>query len=387
MSGGQGGQGRGREPIETPREQRLAELRGTPTTVGVWTIAVIAIVVILAGRAREFEYIGLARTTQYEISPDVAGRVDRVLVGLYEAVESGAVVATLDAAGVRARLKTARAELARLGAELDAVASGTDADRLDQRADLRRFDIDVEDRRLESLGLRVTIESDEVEAQRLGLTLRRMRDLHWDGVISDEELDDVRLRHREVTTRITENRVLLARLAEEYDAALERKRDFERSLPFATDDAGILAPLRLSVEVQERRVDEIQVEREALVLRAPVAGKVSALLGTPGQAVRPGEAIAMVAPGVASEVVGYAPTTEAATDPTGRTVILYRATDPDRVLESVVLRVSPAIEVLPEQLWRRPGRAEYGRAFTVAAGAGLGLLPGEPVHIRMRTGE
>ena len=58
---------------------------------------------------------------------------------------------------------------------------------------------------------------------------------------------------------------------------------------------------------------------------------------------------------------------------------------PERVAESVVVRLGPDIEILPERLWRVPSTPEYGRAVVIAAVPTLQLTPGELLNVRLIT--
>ncbi len=372
-------------PIDTPLARLLDEFSGAPLTVVVWGCAVIAVVGILSNRVGRFEYVGIARTTYYEVSPSTVGTVERIAVDLYEPVEAGEVVATLEPDAVKASLATANAVLENLEAELNAartvLARGIGPQQLDWRTDLSGFEVEVEDRRLDELALKVTLESDEVEKQRLAVQLLRLEPLHEDGIVSTSEYDDVRLLHDQISRRIEENEILLAAIQEDFRTAEARKLAFEESLPVHGREDSLLEPLRVALEVQAKRIDEIRVERQRLVLHSPVAGQVSQVPTQSGQSVVAGEPVVMIAQRFASEVVGYLPEYAPRMAEANMQVVVARSSDPAVAAESVVLRVSPTIEVIPERLWRRPGVPEYGRPFVVATAQPLQLVPGESVSI------
>ncbi|MBI5503753.1 MAG: HlyD family efflux transporter periplasmic adaptor subunit [Deltaproteobacteria bacterium] len=372
-------------PVSAALARLLDEMRDAPAAVGVWLCAVLAVTAILSGRAARFEYVGIARTAYYEVSAGTVGTIERISVDLYDPVEAGAVVATLDPGEVKASLATAQAELARLEAEMEAervtLTRGVGPQQLDWRADLSSFEIEVEQRRLEELTLKVEIESDQVEKQRLATRLARIKPLHADGIVSASEYDDLRLLHDQVSTRIEENRILLASIQEKFRTAEERMRTFQQSLPVEGREQSLLEPLSAAVEVQAKRIEEIHAARERLVLRSPVAGQISQVPGSSGQSVVAGEPVILVARRFASEVVGYLPERAVGVAEENMRVFVARASDPAVSAESVVLRISPTIEPLPERLWQRPGVAEYGRPFVVATAQSLELVPGERVSV------
>jgi multidrug resistance efflux pump len=220
-----------------------------------------------------------------------------------------------------------------------------------------------------------------VEKQRLAAQFARIKPLHADGIVSDSEYDDVRLLHDQVAKRIEENRILLAEIQEKFRAAEARMRTFQESLPVEGREVSLLEPLRAAVEVQVKRIEEIRAERERLVLRSPVAGQVSLVPARSGQSVVAGEPVVMVARRFATEVIGYLPEYAAGVAAENMRVFVARASDPAVSAESVVLRISPTIEPLPERLWLRPGVPVYGRPFIVAAAQSLELIPGERVSV------
>lgn len=361
------------------------EIRNAPVAFGVWAGAVVAIAVILGGRTARFEYIGIASTAYYEVSPSTVGTIERIAVELYEPVEAGTIVATLEPGAVKASLATAQAELVRLEAELESeravLVRGVGPQQMDWRTDLSSFELEVEQRRLEELTLKVEIENDEVEKERLATRLARLRPLHAAGVVSAYEYDDARLLHDQVVRRLEENKVLLAMIQEKFQTAEARLRTFNESLPTEGREQSLLAPLKAAVEVQVKRIDEIRAERERLVLRSPVAGQVSQVPAHDGQSVVAGEPVILVARRFASEVVGYLPEHMAAVAAENMKVVVARASDPSVRAESVLLRIAPTIEPLPERLWLRPGVPEYGRPFVVATAMTLELIPGERVSV------
>ena len=369
--------------------EKLSDVPGGGLSVAVWLGAIAVAAFILVGRTTQVGYTGLARTAEYEVSPVAAGRLDRLVVQLYERVEAGEVVASLDGSEVRARLATAEAELANLQAQLEAARTtlvrGVGPQQRGWRADLRRFEIDLEQRRLEALALEVAMENDRVEKQRLGFARERVAELHRDGVVSDAEYDDARLLHVQVVRRLDKNRALLSKTRDEVYAAAERKREFERSLPTEGREDAFLEPWRTALGVQAMRVEEIRGERQRLLLTSPVGGQVSQILGSRGQAVLAGEPVVMIAQRYASEAVAYMPEEDTRRVEPDMPVLISRRGAGGRVAESFVLRVAPTVEMLPARLWRTPDIPAYGRPFVVAVTQPLELVPGEAVNVRLLT--
>ncbi|MFP6626136.1 MAG: HlyD family efflux transporter periplasmic adaptor subunit [Deltaproteobacteria bacterium] len=371
-----------------PPLARLLELLRARTDITVWLLAVAATAALLGGQVQSYDYTAIARARNFEVSPAAAGVIKQVTVELYERVDAGDMIAVLDDSGVRARLATATAVLDGLSAELVSaeavIERGVGPGRLDWRNQLRRFEVDVERLKLDGLTIEVAIESDKVEKQRLALALARMADLREAGIVSPAEYDDARLAHRQIAERLDRNRALSEETSDEQRAAVARKLEFERNLPGKGDNGQLLAPWKAAVATQQRRLAEIRLERERLILRAPVAGQVSQVLALPGQSILAGQTVATITPRFATEVVGYLPEHNSHFASAEAPVRISSLANPSASSDSYVLRVSPSVEVLPERLRRRPDRLEYGRAFIVAIPYPLDILPGEAVGVRFK---
>jgi multidrug resistance efflux pump len=376
------------QPIETPISQRIVDFKRRYLPMLVWSVAAVACAVMLTGRATRFDYIGLARSTQYVVSSSETGRLETLLVDEYDYVEAGDVVAKLDDSEVTARIERSRATIRQLGAELDAARARLLADnQLDQAGwqnQLRRFETDEEDRRLAALELRVTIESDEIELERLALELKRATPLLETGLMGQQEFESVRLMRDAVRTRISENRILLAQTESEFRTAMMRRESFEKDLPITPAEVPLLQPLREAIEVENQRLREIHTRREATILRSPITGQVSSILCRRGQTVVPGEAILTVADGRVTEILAYLDESDSAGARKNLPVLVASRSRPDRVAESFVVRVGPDVELLPERLWRQSSTPQYGRAVVIAAVPGLELTPGELLTVRLR---
>jgi multidrug resistance efflux pump len=377
------------KPIATPRAQRVAEFKQRTLPVIVWSVCALLCVVLLTNRARNFQYIGLAQAPQYEVSATATGTIDTLVVVLFQDVQAGEVVVTLDERPVLATIATANATIVKLQAELEAAKakmfSGSGSGLADVNADLRRFQIDEEDRRLAALSLRVVIESDAVERNRLWLEVERNRRLLEDGVIGQSFFDTVQAAHDVVDTQLTENRILLAQTEEEFRAARDRREAYEGELAVVPAAAPLLLPLQEAISIEAARLSEIQILRESLVLRSPVDGRVSHVYGRRGQAVIPGEPLVLISERTVSEIVAYLAEADGLHVEEQQPVRLVSHTRPGIVSDSVVLRVSPGIQMLPQRLWRNPQVADYGRAVVIAPQPAMRLTPGETIEVRFRS--
>jgi multidrug resistance efflux pump len=375
------------EQLVTPsRAQRVDDFKRRTMPLLVWSVCAAIVLVMLVGRAQRFDYIGMAQSPEYEISASGGGMIEAVVVDLFDDVSPGDVVVKLDDALVMASIHTSEATIRLLNAELEATGaqllSGTGGGMAGWKGDLRRFQIDEEQRRLDILSLRVVTEGDHVEAERLGLELARAETLLDAGLINRNEYDITRLMHQEVRERIDTNLVLLEQTQAEYNAARERRENFEQDLPQQASDEPLLQPLRAAIAVEGQRLHEIELQRASLTLRSPVVGSVSQILGRRGQSVVPGEPIIMIAEQSVQEIVAYLAEEDGLQVRENTPVIISSRGGSHTLAKSVVLRVGPSIQPLPQRLWMDPRIPDYGRAVVIAATPAMNLTPGELVNIK-----
>ena len=201
-------------------------------------------------------------------------------------------------------------------------------------------------------------------------------------LVSRSEYDISRLAHEQVQRRLEDNVLLLAQTEEEYEQARSRREAFERELPQLPRDEPLIAPLREAIAVETGRLEEIELLRESMVLRSPVVGRVSQILCRRGQAVEPGEPILLITEQSVREIVAYLGEEDGARIREDSPVLVSSGNGGRTVAESVVLRVSPGVQMLPQRLWSDPRVPSYGRAVVIAAYPGMNLSPGQLVEVK-----
>lgn len=372
--------------IPIPLGQRLDDLRRGPLQVLIWVGTAVGAFLLIERQSAEYEFLGLARALEAEVSADVDGRLAEVLVEPFEDVAAQQVIARLDDSLVLARIEAAMASIdalsARTKSERARLAQALDRELRDRTSELRRYLVDEQDRRLARLGVEVQIEADLVERDRLDLRVLRTRELVKDGIATEAELEDLTLRRARFDTTVSENRALAAALSQAEEAAASRRREYEAQAPGPADEDPWLAPILAEVRSATLGLEEIRVSRRSLTLTAPFAGRVSGILAHQGQGLLAGEPVATVASPHASELLAFLPQETMRTLRPGTRVMVSRLDDTARTAEALVTRVGPLVEQLPARLWRDPTRPEYGRSVLIAGVDGLELTPGEIAWLR-----
>jgi multidrug resistance efflux pump len=347
--------------------------------VALATVALVA----LANRTVYVRHTGLAHSLETLVSPTVTSRVQAVLVDLNEKVSPGQAVVLMDDALVRAMLDTAQANVRKLRADLTAATASLAADSGQLATDLLRLQADEESRRLDALTLQATVSGDAIEVERRRLEAQRTAALSREGLAAQADYENARLAHEELKTRTERTREVLTPTEAEWKAARARREEYERRLPAGGGEQMLLAPLREAITVEEVRLREVELQREALVLRSAVAGQVSQVWCGAGQSVRAGDPILTIVESKVRSIIVYvdaaAPSRLAAQAP----VTVATRTLPRTVAESVVVTVGESVQLLPQRLWRDPRVPSYGRAVVIAPVPQLPLSSGDLVDVSL----
>ena len=358
-----------------------------PLPVLIWVFALLTSAWMLRTRANTVEYIGIARTLRHDIVAGETGMVRTVAVDLLDHVDKNDVIVVLDDHAILASLNTAEAELQALTAEVKVAGAGTGRSAVgstaDLAAELRRFQVDAEERRIKLLELKVEIETAEIERQRLDLRYHHIRELFDKEFASQAELDDARLQRDAVAARVARSNALFARLNKEYAAAAERSETFEQRLPTDEQRDEALQILRASVQAQAARIQELELRRERLILKAPADGQVVRVWKHDGATVLPGEQIVSIVQAESREIVVYVPERDARIVDQVDKARITRSTLEPQIIDARVVSRGSAVEMFPERIWSRRGVPEFGRSAIVSVGTATRLLPGEVVAVQL----
>lgn len=307
---------------------------------------------------------GYADERVHQIGPLQAGRLKTLRVILGQAVRAGDIVAELDPRPFElerdrldARLKQAEAQLK---AQLDI-----------ERANLQR-------NQLQAVRMHVGEERTRAELRELNKQVDRLESLQVEQLVRASDVESARQRQRtlaaDLATRPTGSNRSLAtmglrpRPAAEQDARLQER----------------LAPYRAALAVEEAALREVQHTLSELVLRAPVDGRVSAILQQPGDVLSAGMPVVMLSAPRPGFVIGYVPERQSRRVDNGRRVRLRRIGTLSGTLNGQIIEIAPALEPAPPRLSGKLGLPLYVRRIVVRLDDSTPLLPGETFHIALR---
>ncbi len=395
--------------VPIPFPQRASAFVRGPLIGLSWLGVIFLCLVLLGDRPQDFEYRGWVPTTEYPVTAGTTGKLGAVLVEPFQEVKKGQLVAQLDARPLEARLATAGAELLRLRAQIEdaqdqaaatqALAqaeadleSASDMDSLVMRweGDLHRSFFDESQLRLNLLERGVELAVGRIQSDLLAAQQQRAEALSLDGAGPQAASTDLALQvaQAQETNRLRVEQI--AAIRHELELAQERRAKVRNALDLRTgvDPLPVLPAatqaLEAAIRVQSLVLAELELEREALRLSAPIDGQVTALYVGEGQSLLAGSEVMLVTSREVSEAIVFVPPSVAlGKNLVGRVVELRTGELPGRTFESQVVGRSPKVELLPERLWSGPGLPAYGMALRVPVGRQDVFGPGEILTARI----
>ena len=267
------------------------------------------------------------------VAPQVAGRVQEVLVRDHQLVTAGAVLVRLDAGDLAAHTRAAAAEVQ--GAQATVQAARAALDSLDAEEQLAQANIAI---------VQSGIGAAQARVARTAAEQRRHERLARDGAVAQRELDLARTGALDAGAEADRNAAQLA--VSRRQLALTRSRRASLRAALAQAEAGV-ARAEAALALARR-------EQDYAVIRAPVDGTVGALQVRRGDVVQPGSAMMALVPLDRMYVLAY-----------------FKETQSARIVAGQAVRL--AVDALPGQPLR--GTVE---SFAPGTGAQFALLPFEP---------
>jgi multidrug resistance efflux pump len=375
-------------------------LRHHVLPVVVWLFAVFCVVGLFSRRTQRFEVLGIAQSRVVQISANCPARLVNVPVSLFDKVTEGQTLAVINTVldneqprgRLQAQLATVLAEIEHLTAQLVPTQDNFAAEKTDRQVnriiDSRRFSVDVENARLDILRLKALIETDRITLKDLALEVKISEELLRQEVVAPYELQKTKAQYDTLAKKISENEQLLVQANTALEHTIQRRDEYYQHEPHQSSVEGVLDVVRKAIRVQERRMDEVLLQIEALdvnqaiELKAPFDGVISQILRRSTEAVLAGEPILTLTESGPTEIVAYVSEEQVNNVREGMEVELIKSSEPARIIRSRITYVGPVVEQLPVRLWQSPNLPQWGRPFLIEAPPEIELVTGEVIGIR-----
>ena len=383
----------------------------------VWLGAVACVIGLFTRRSQRFEVLGMARGQVRQIAATCTGRLKSLHVDLFEQVDAGQTLAVIDTvlenervieADLKTQLATAIAEIKHLTAQLvptQELLMAEEADReINRTTELRRFLVDADQAKLQIYALKAQTASDRVILADLAAEVKITEALLEEQAVAPYELQKAKVQHDSLAKKMEENQRMLEQAEQDLESAKQRLSDFsKRQLTHPSVDSA-LEVIRKEAAVQEKLMDGLlkQLEalnsRRAIELKAPFDGVVIPIQGQAnqttlrrpgediirraGEVVRSGDTIFAIAELKPSEIVAYISESQLGLVREKTLVEIVKNRPPEQKAQCEVTYVGPTIELMPEQLWRNSAVPQWGRPIVIEIPEGMELVAGEMVGIR-----
>ncbi len=381
---------------------RLGRLHPQVLPFLVWLAAIALVVALFYHSSQQFQVVGIAQGEIAQVCAPSDGRLKAVYVQLFENVSKGQVVAALDDEMVVAQIATVSATAEHLRSQLIPTQERILADISDRRfneaEEQRRFATDVERARLDILGLKAQIAADRITLEDYASEVKIATDLLEKNTIAPYELDKARALYDALAEKISQMELQLTQAEGQLKEARRRQDEFMlHTAQNPTIDAALEA-IRKETAIQEKLIEELGVQRRALVMTAPIDGVVVQIptrtneaplrrpsegaLHKTGEVVLAGQPILVIAQSKPTEIMAYAMGGQMDGVKVGQQVELIKRTSQPQIAQSKVTYVGPIVEQAPSRLWLNPNVPQWGLPFIVAIPEGMKLTAGETVGIR-----
>ena len=368
----------------------------------VWLAAVAGVAMLFYRGSQRFEVVGIAQSQVAQVCSPVDGRLKTVYVQLFDSVTKGQPVASLDDELLTAKIATVSATAAQLRSQLvpaqEQLLANIAATELNRAEEQRRFAVDVEKARLDILGLKAQIAADRITLENYSAEVKISTDLLAKNAIAPYELDKAKALYDALAKKVEQTEIQQTQAQEQLKIAQFRQDAFIAQKYQTPSVDAALDAMRKEVTVQEKLLDELEIQRKTLVITAPIDGTVVQILarandaavhrageGTlhkPGEVVMAGQPILVIAQNKPKEIVAYAKEGQLGQISAGTKVALVKNTSPAQIARSEVASVGPVMEQLPARLWLNPNVPQWGLPFLIKIPDGMELTPGEIVGIR-----
>jgi len=319
--------------------------------------------------------LGYTLTQSYSIAPPRRAKLATLAVQLGATVTAGQPIAVLDPTELDNELAAARGDRERAIAAMQAALAAQRRDRADVA---RRFAIGAEGATAQWVTAEAASRTTAAELAAVDRELAEQRELVAQHLATATSVNALALRRAALAKQVDGADRVLGVLRGNASAAAQRTTDAD---PAGALDSAV-APLETAVRAAELHVDQLERERQALTLHAPVDGVVEQLALHPGDLAGPDVPVATIVASDTRRVIACIPEARASRVEIGLGAELTSAYDHARgagEIESLTREIAP----LPARC-QAPGikTVALGRVAVIALDAPLAGLPGETQLVR-----
>ncbi|MBC8069475.1 MAG: biotin/lipoyl-binding protein, partial [Deltaproteobacteria bacterium] len=238
---------------------------------------------------------GFVEPADYGVTTPVAGRVASLGVQVGQQVRAGDVIAVIESREIAAEIEVLAAERRRVEAELGAVEDST---QVEVGEFARRLEESVDAAELARSTARAEQKVRAAELAAINRQADVVRELVDKRMADRRDLVEIEVNQATVKKELEQTDSLIRQLEGQVNAARTRRT----GVPVATK-ARATEPLRAELLVLISQQQLLKVQQDAMVLRAPADGQVTAVFVRPHEVAMPGLPIATISGAARSPTV------------------------------------------------------------------------------------
>lgn len=356
-------------PIPTPAAQKWKEVRLIYLPRTVFAVGVVVAAWLWASWVSPATLVAEAEIQQRDVRSAQAGVVASLKVDMLQPVHRGDVVGQIAAANPRlldATLAVIRADVGMLS---DSMAGVTDK---------QKMALEYEKLQLELMTRRVSLASLRGRLQVSAADLARSEQLYKQGLVTDQQIGQLKGAVDSLNAQIAEEARLVAHLepiVRNYSPKDENNADLSAQ-----------SALAAAIKVQDAKLKLAEEQLTPQPLVAPIDGVVTALLRHPGEEVTAGETVLRITASRAERLVGFLRQPMPFEPKPGMTVEVRTRGVKRQFATTKITEVGAALEPIPPSIMaalRLPANPppEHALRIQFALPTGIPLLPGEHVDV------
>jgi multidrug resistance efflux pump len=309
--------------------------------------------------------VGFAQGVDSNVSSLEVGRIAVLAVEPGQAVTEGEIILTLDPTRIDAEIAIVEAEKTRLEALIPS----------EQAESMQKLDESVESLERDLAEAQEEYAQAKSQAQVLESERSRAKKLVEDKLAVSEELAKLDVEYAAVKPVVDSKPRHIQLLKTQLEAARGRRDKAAKAL-----DAKGIGPLSGDLLVATAELDQLRKRRAALVLRAPVSGRVTMVWKRPGDVVAIAEPLVTVV-SARKRVLACVPEKQAFRVNQGDRATLWIQGGSSAPLTGTTVALAPIVTEVPIRCRRAPTIPSWGREVTIELDGPVELVPGQAFDI------
>ncbi len=356
-------------PIPIPVSQRWREFRIKVLPFVVFACATVSLSFLWKENVAAPTLIGQVEAPRADVMSPDSGVITNLWVTRFQTVKAGDAVAEIIAAdpkNISSFVQTIRGKTAMAQLELD-----TRLDKQRNAFDFQRLRLDLMRQRVDLATARVNLQLAEKEEKRTAALFR-------EHLVSDSEYDQVKKTRDALAAEVRERDKLVI----EMERTLGNLKLLAESFETETTNNPIAETLAGFAQAKDRLTD---LEREPLILRAPIGGTVTLIHRRPGETILAGEPIVTITSTEGERIVGYLRQPLSFQPKVGMAVRIRRQSEHREETVARILEVGKDFQAILPQLTRPGAQHEIGLPISVSMPVDFKLFSGEVVDLKIQT--